>query len=227
MLEMATKMIRRFSYSWMASIAIAAATAAPGHALEQDTAEAAADAGARVKMDARADVGPVAKVDVKQDAKTARNADSKPEIKVDPKLDARPGAKAPSDVQQFCINNAALLGDARIAFQTARLTEIEAQIRRRLAELAAKQAEFQAWLRKRDEAMKQAADDVVAIYAKMRPDAAALQLAAMDDGGAAAILAKLPSRAAGAILNEMEAGRAARLTRVMTDPDAAPDGKKS
>ncbi len=148
---------------------------------------------------------------------------AKADVKGDAKMDGRPQ----SETQQFCVNNAALLGDARMAFQTARLTEIEAQIRQRMAELEAKKAEYQAWLRKRDEVMKQAADGVVAIYAKMRPDAAALQLAAMDDPVAAAILARLPSRAAGAILNEMEAGRAARLTHAMTGPDAAPDEKKS
>ena len=87
-------------------------------------------------------------------------------------------------------------------------------------EFEAKKAEYVAWLRKRDDAMRQAAESVVAIYARMRPDAAALQIAAMDDAMAAAILTKLPARAAGAILNEMEAGRAARLTRAMAGLDA-------
>ena len=153
-----------------------------------------------------------------------KKADS---VRADLKPDAKADARAPSDVQQFCINNAALLGDARLAYQTARLTEIEAQIRQRLSELESKKTEYEAWLRKREEIMKQAAASVVAIYARMRPDAAALQLAAMDDPVAAAILAKLPARAAGAILNEMEAGRAARLMRAMAGPDAAPDEKKS
>jgi flagellar motility protein MotE (MotC chaperone) len=147
--------------------------------------------------------------------------------KTDVKPDTKADARAASDVQQFCINNAALLGDARLAYQTARLAEIEAQIRQRLAELEAKKTEYEAWLHKREDVLKQAAASVVAIYAKMRPDAAALQLAAMDDSVAAAILAKLSSRAAGAILNEMEAGRAARLTRAMAGPDAPPDEKKS
>lgn len=132
-----------------------------------------------------------------------------------------------SDIEKFCTNNAAILGDARLSFQTARLREIEAQVRQRVEELEAKKAEFIDWMRKRDEAMRQAAEAVVAIYARMRPDAAAQQLAAMEDAMAAAILAKLPSRAAGVILNEIESGRAARLTRVMVGPDAGRDGKKS
>ena len=75
--------------------------------------------------------------------------------------------------------------------------------------------------------MRQAADSVATIYAKMRPDSAALQLAAMDDPVAAAILFKLPPRASSAILNEMEVDRAARLTRLMAGSDAGPNGKKS
>lgn len=137
-------------------------------------------------------------------------------------------AKAPAtDIQQFCANNAAIMGDAKIGWQTSRLLVLEEQIRQRLAELEAKKVEYAEWLRKREDAMRQAAESVVAIYARMRPDAAALQIAAMDDAAAAAILAKLSSRNAGAILNEMEAGRAARLTRTMSGPDSAPDRKKS
>lgn len=137
-------------------------------------------------------------------------------------------AAAPtSDIEKFCANNAAIVGDARLSWQTARLRELEAQVQQRLQELEAKKAEFVAWMRKRDEAMRQATESVVAIYARMRPDSAAQQLAAMEDAMAAAVLAKLPSRAAGVILNEMESGRAARLTRVMVGPDSGQDGKRS
>ncbi|ACK49013.1 conserved hypothetical protein [Methylocella silvestris BL2] len=139
--------------------------------------------------------------------------------------DARASEAKTSEIQQFCGNNAAVIGDARIAWQTARLGELEAQIRRRLAELEAKKAEYESWLQKRDEMMKQAAEGVVMIYAKMRPEAAALQLAAMEEPLAAAILAKLPPRASSAILNEMEAARAARLTRSITGPDASTEKK--
>jgi flagellar motility protein MotE (MotC chaperone) len=132
-----------------------------------------------------------------------------------------------SELQQFCSNNAAVIGDARIGWQTSRLLDLEAQIRQRLAELEARKAEYVAWLRKRDDALRQATDNVAGIYARMRPEAAALQLAAMDDAMAAAILAKISSRTAGAILNEMEVGRAAHLTRMMAGPEAASDGKKS
>jgi flagellar motility protein MotE (MotC chaperone) len=137
-------------------------------------------------------------------------------------------AAAPaSDIEKFCASNAAIVGDARLTWQTARLREVEAQVQQRLREIEAKTAELVAWMRKRDEAMRAATDSIVAIYARMRPDSAAQQLAAMEDAMAAAVLAKLPSRSAGVILNEMESGRAARLTRVMVGPDAGQDGKRS
>lgn len=192
-------MTRKVSLWWIACLIAVLATTSPGRALEPKKADA--------KSDARSDV--------------------KPEAKADARSDVKSDARAQSDAHQFCVNNANLLGDARIAYQTARLGEIEAKVRERLAELEAKRAEYEAWLRRRDEAMRQAAAGVVAIYAKMRPEAAASQLAAMDDPVAAAILAKLAPRAAGAILDEMEAGRAARLAGAMAGPNAALDEKKS
>ena len=70
---------------------------------------------------------------------------------------------------------------------------------------------MQEWVAKRDAALKSASDNLVAIYAKMEPETAATQIAAMDDQMAAAILGKLKAGAAGAILNEMEAERASKL----------------
>ena len=59
-------------------------------------------------------------------------------------------------------------------------------------------------------------DDLVAIYAKMQPETAAVQIGGMDDPMAAAILGKLKPSAAGAILNEMEAERASKLAIVLS-----------
>ncbi|WP_395664882.1 MotE family protein [Methylocella sp.] len=124
-----------------------------------------------------------------------------------------------ADLQTFCGANKAAIGDARIVWQTRRLKEIEERVRRGVADLERKKAEYEEWLRRRDDMLKQATDGVVSIYAKMRPDAAALQLALMEDQAAAAILAKMPPRASSAIMNEMEVGRAARLTRVLSGPE--------
>ena len=133
----------------------------------------------------------------------------------------------PPEVRQFCTNNAAAAGAARIAWQAAKINELDTQLKQRIAELAAKQAEYEAWLKKREEMLKKAQEDVVAIYAKMAPEAAATQLAAMDDDMAAAVLTKLNSRAASAILAEMDPDKAAHLANAMVGPEMAGDGKKS
>jgi flagellar motility protein MotE (MotC chaperone) len=153
----------------------------------------------------------------------ANPSDAKPQAA---KADAKPqAAKAiPADILQFCANNLSAASDARIAWQAAKLTELETQVKKRIADLEAKRAEYVEWLKRRDEAMRKVEDDVVAIYAHMRPEAAAQQLAAMDDTVAAALLAKFNARVASAILNEMEPGRAARLTNAMIGPP--PDADK-
>lgn len=133
----------------------------------------------------------------------------------------------PPEVRQFCANNAAAAGAARIAWQAAKLIELDNKLKQRIAELAAKEAEYEAWLKKREDMLKNAQDGVVAIYAKMAPEAAATQLAAMDDDVAAAVLTKLNSRAASAILAEMDPDKAARLTNAMVGPESGGNGKKS
>jgi flagellar motility protein MotE (MotC chaperone) len=136
-------------------------------------------------------------------------------------------AEVPTEVKQFCANNVVAAGQARVAWEAAKLKELETKLRQRIEELESKRAEYEDWLHKRDEAMKKAEESVVAIYARMRPDAAAPQLAAMDDVMAAAFLAKLKPSIASAILNEMDPGRAARLTGAMVGANSPADGKKS
>ena len=81
--------------------------------------------------------------------------------------------------------------------------------------LERKKAEFEQWVKRREEFLKKADESVVAIYSQMRPDAASQQIAAMDPEAAAAILAKLSPRIASAILNEMNPAAAAQLTNAM------------
>jgi flagellar motility protein MotE (MotC chaperone) len=136
-------------------------------------------------------------------------------------------AEVPAEIKQFCTNNVVAAGQARVAWEAAKLKELETKLRQRIEELESKRAEYEEWLHKRDEAMKKAEEGVVAIYARMRPDAAAPQLAAMDDVMAAAFLAKLKPSVASAILNEMDPGRAARVTGAMVGGNSPADGKKS
>lgn len=117
---------------------------------------------------------------------------------------------------RYCSNIATTAVESRIAWQMKRLNELDALIKQRIAELDAKEAEARDWVNKREEMLKRAGDDIVAIYAKMQPEAASSQLNAMDDASAAAILSKLNPRAASAILNEMEAARAAKLADLIS-----------
>jgi flagellar motility protein MotE (MotC chaperone) len=134
--------------------------------------------------------------------------------------------KAPDiEASRFCANAAPLIAEARVAWETRQLSELDAQVKQRLADLEKAEASVQEWVAKRDAMLKAASDDLVAIYAKMQPETAAAQIAAMDDQMAAAILGKLKAGAAGAILNEMEAERASKLAVVLSGTTAA--GKKS
>ena len=130
-----------------------------------------------------------------------------------------------TDAVRFCAAVAPSIAEARIAWQTKRLAELDAQVRQRIVDLEKAEAAARDWIARRDALMAAANDDVVAIFAKMQPEAAAQQLSAMDDRKAAAILGKLKPNAAGAILGEMEAERAGRLVGMFST--AIVEGKKS
>ena len=127
---------------------------------------------------------------------------------------------AENDASRFCANVAPSVAEARIAWQTKRLGELDAQVKQRLADLEKAEASVHEWVAKRDAMLRAASDDLVAIYARMQPENAAVQLSAMDDQMAAAILAKLKPSAAGAILDEMEAERASKLASFLSGASA-------
>ncbi|MGY3289444.1 flagellar motility protein MotE (MotC chaperone) [Bradyrhizobium sp. LM3.2] len=77
----------------------------------------------------------------------------------------------------------------------------------------------------RDDFLKKAEASVVEIYSRMKPDAAATQIAGMADETAAAVLAKLTPRSSSAIFNEMETGRAAHLADLLGGMRRVDDGK--
>jgi flagellar motility protein MotE (MotC chaperone) len=133
----------------------------------------------------------------------------------------KPAPKPPA----YCASIADAAADARFAWQKEQLAALEKQVEERIAALEAKRAEYETWLARRDAFLAKADEGVVAIYTKMRADAAALQLANMPDEGAAAILTKLNARTASGILSEMEAARAAQLARMMTEMGKTGGGK--
>jgi len=129
---------------------------------------------------------------------------------------------AETDASRFCANVAPSIAEARLAWQAKRLSDLDAQLKQRIADLEKAEASAREWIAKRDALMSAASADLVAVYAKMEPESAARQINAMDDRMAAAILGKLKPGAAGAILGEMEADRASRLAGLI-----AGDEKKS
>jgi flagellar motility protein MotE (MotC chaperone) len=65
--------------------------------------------------------------------------------------------------------------------------------------------------------LKAAGKELVDIYAKMDPEAAALQLTQLDTGTATSVIRQLSPRGAGAILNVMEAKQAAKLAKAIAN----------
>ncbi len=130
----------------------------------------------------------------------------------------RPVAEKPldADANRYCASVAPSIAEARIAWQTKRLVELDAQVRQRIADLEKVEASAHEWIDKRDALMKAAQDDVVAIYSKMEPESAARQIAALDDRMAAAVLGKLKPNTASAILGEMDPDRASRLASLIS-----------
>lgn len=149
--------------------------------------------------------GSAAEPAVKSEAPKAAPARA-PEIKV---------SSNDAAIAKFCSSLSPAASDGRLAWEARRMEEMETRLRETIAELEAKRAETADWLKRREEAMKMADESVVAIYSKMKPDAAAAQFSAMDESGAAAILIKLNPRAASTVLNEIEANRAARIAAEM------------
>lgn len=128
---------------------------------------------------------------------------------------ANTGAQISDEIREFCSNIADAAKDRRYALQVMELEKLKKEIDARVAKLEAKRAEYEDWLKRREEFMASAEASVVDIYSKMKPDAAAERLSAVEPMLAASILMKLNTRQAGVILNEMNSKSAAKLTGIM------------
>jgi flagellar motility protein MotE (MotC chaperone) len=147
----------------------------------------------------------------------------------EPAQPAKPAAEAPppfstAAARHYCVNIADAAAEAKFAWQKKKLEELAADIDKRVGLLNEKIAEYQKWVTRRDEFLKRARDNLVLIYSRMKPDAAALQLVAMEEETAAAVLLKLDPRVAGTILNEMDPAKAARLTATINGSAKDPPG---
>ncbi len=135
---------------------------------------------------------------------------------VSPKIAAVPAALTPKD--DYCANIADLAADARYMLQMKTLEDLEKKIDQKIVLLEAKRAESEAFLKKRNDAIKETRQDLVDIFSKMKPDVAAAQFEILDVETSASILKELNARVAGTILNEMKAPIAAAITVKMAQP---------
>lgn len=138
-----------------------------------------------------------------------------------------PSANASQDeIEKFCGNIDSQAADARFELQSQQLQQLRMQIDDRIKVLEEKREEYENWLNKRNEFLAKAQDSLVNIISKMRPDAAAAQLALVDDFAAAAIMLKLTPRISSAIMNELPPEKSANLTKVLVSAQKLPPENK-
>lgn len=116
---------------------------------------------------------------------------------------------------QYCARVGDIAATSQFAVQRQALAKAQEELEARIKTLTEKAEELKAWNKKREDFLATATESLLAIYVKMKPDVAATQLVQMNHGTAAAIVAKLPPKAASLILAEMEPQRAARLSSVL------------
>lgn len=143
-------------------------------------------------------------------------SEAKVEAPAAPKTAAVPAVVMPRD--DYCANIADLAADARHMLQMRTLEDLEKKIDQKIVLLEAKRAESEAFLKKRNDAIKETRQDLVDIFSKMKPDVAAAQFEILDVATSASILKELNARVAGTILNEMKTSVAAAITVKMAEP---------
>ncbi len=155
---------------------------------------------------------------------TAPAAGSEPILPRQRPLEALPPEATAA--QQYCFNTADSAADARFAWQAKKIKEMEAELEKRAQQLEAKTEEYKKWLARRDEFSKKAQEKLVAFYAKMRPDAAALHMTAMDDEAAAALLTKLEPKVASLVMAEIQPEKAAKIAAVISGAARIPPNRR-
>lgn len=130
------------------------------------------------------------------------------------------------EIQQFCTNIADAARDQRYLLQKKDLETLQAQVDARIATLEERRAEYEDWLKRRNDFLKQAELGLVDIYKTMKADAAAGQLELVNPGIAAAIVMKLPPRQSSLILAEMDSEKAAVLTNIISSASDSTTSKE-
>ncbi|MBL8847767.1 MAG: MotE family protein [Hyphomicrobium zavarzinii] len=128
--------------------------------------------------------------------------------------------------QQYCFNTADTAADARFAWQAKKIKEMEAELDKRAQLLESKTLEYKRWLERRDEFSRKAHEKLVGFYSRMRPDAAAVQLATLDEEMAAAVVTKLETKVASQIMGEMDPERAAKIATIISGAAKVPPERR-
>jgi flagellar motility protein MotE (MotC chaperone) len=129
---------------------------------------------------------------------------------------------AREEIKAFCANIADAARDQRYLMQKEELTKLQGQVDERIGLLEKRKVEYEDWLKRRNDFMKQAEAGLTDIYKNMKPDAAAEQLQLLDPNLTSAIIMKLSPKQSSLILAEMEAKKAAMVAAIMS---AAADRK--
>ena len=135
-----------------------------------------------------------------------------------------PADATQNEIQQFCTNIADAARDQRYVLQRKDLETLQASIDERIATLEKRRDEYEDWLKRRNDFLKQAQLGLVDIYKTMKPDAAAGKLEMVNPEIAAAIVMQLPARQSSLILSEMTDEKAATLTNIISsasDPNTS------
>jgi flagellar motility protein MotE (MotC chaperone) len=128
------------------------------------------------------------------------------------------------EIKQFCTNIADPARDQRYLLQKQELEKIRADIDTRMSEMDKRRTEYQDWLKRRDDFLKQAEAGLTDIYKNMKPDAAALQLQEVKIQVAAAVIMRLGPRQSSLILSEMDPQKAAVIANIIasaSDPNTS------
>ncbi|MGB6117391.1 MAG: MotE family protein [Mesorhizobium sp.] len=132
-------------------------------------------------------------------------------------------AAAPDEIERFCGNVADAARERRYANQARELATLKADIDARIVQLEAKKVEYEKWMKLRQDFIDKASEQVVQVYGRMKPDAAAERLTSLKSDLAAAILMKLNVKQSGLIMNEMQVEAAAKLTGIMASASRKED----
>jgi len=126
------------------------------------------------------------------------------------------GETSGQEIQHYCTNIIDQARDQRYLLQKQDLEQLQQDVDNRIAVMEARKAEYEDWLKRRNDFMQQAEANLVNVYKTMKADAAAPQLEEVNPGLAAAIIMKLPPRQSGLILAEMDAKKAAMVASIMS-----------